>query len=283
MVPPRILSIIVCPVCKGKLTYGGTLRCQICGAEYEVVNGVPCLLGRKSKDCDLDRTFEFKSNLRNSTFFKILKYAFGADFIPYDPLRKFDDLFLGKISKGGVVLNMGSGSTRRAPDIVNVDIERLPNVDIVADGSCLPFPSGTFDAVISEAVLEHVKNPTSFISELKRVLKKSGAIFVVVPFIHPFHAYPNDFQRYSSAGLKTLFEDFNEVESGVYRGPSVALVNFFSEYLAALFCAKPPMRIFLKYFFTILIFPIKFIDFFLNKRPDAFVLAHCVFYIGKKP
>lgn len=284
MIPDKILSIIVCPACKGKFDYSEGLRCRECGAKYDIVNGVPYLLDVKAEGGhrDLNRTFEFKSGIRNSHIFKTLKYIFGADFVPYDPLNKFNDLFLGKDYRKRLVLNMGSGSTRHAESMVNIDIEHLPNVDIVADGSCLPFSSCVFDAVISEAVIEHVRDLGCFMKELKRVLKKNGAVFVVAPFVHHFHAYPNDFQRYSLEGLKVIFEDFDEVESGVYRGPSVALVNFLSEYAASLFCSRPQARILLKSIFTLFLFPIKFLDIFLNKRPDAFVLAHCVYYIGMK-
>lgn len=284
MIPEKILSLLVCPACKGKLDAGEGFSCRGCRATYEVVGDVPHLLDEKRKEGkqDLSRTFEFKSSLRNSRIFKALKYIFGADFVPRDPLRQFNDLFLNKAGTGGLVLNMGSGSTRLAEGVVNMDIEHLPNVDIVADGSRLPFPPGVFDAVISEAVIEHVKDPGAFVSELKRVLKKGGVVFIVAPFVHHFHAYPNDFQRYSLEGLKVLFKDFDEMESGVYRGPSVALVNFLSEYAASLFCSKPSLRLFLKSLFTLFLFPVKFLDLFLNKRADAFVLAHCVYYIGKK-
>ena len=105
----------------------------------------------------------------------------------------FDDLFLGNTGREGLILNMGSGSTRRAEGIVDSDIEHLQNVDIVTDGPCLPFSSGVFYAVISEAVIEHVKDLGFFMNELRRVLKKDGAVFIVAPFVHHFNAYPNDF------------------------------------------------------------------------------------------
>ena len=70
----------------------------------------------------------------------------------------------------------------------------------MADGCCLPFAKETFDAVITEVVLEHVKHPNKFVDEIKRVLKKDGAVFIVVPFIHPFHGYPVIFKGTASLG-----------------------------------------------------------------------------------
>ena len=284
MISKKILSIIVCPVCKGHLEGQDKLYCSRCKRAYRVMDNVPYLLAEKdySRESSLSRTFEFKSRIRNTRVFKTLKYIFGADFIPYNPLRKFHHLFLGKIHKGGLILNLGSGSIKYQEGVINVDIEHFPNVDIVADGSQLPFTEGIFDGVISEAVIEHVKHPNKFVNEIKRVLKKDGAVFIVAPFIHPFHGYPSDFQRYSYEGIKVLFENFEEVESGVYRGPSVAFVNFVSDYLAGLFCCNNlSLHILLKSIFTLIIFPIKFLDIILIKMKNSFILAHSVYYIGK--
>jgi len=284
MISKKILSIIVCPLCKGPLKEKDGVYCSRCNKVYPVVHGVPHLLVKKDyySDSSLNRTFEYKSRIRNLRIYKTLKYIFGADFVPYKPLQKFQSLFLDKLLKGGLILNLGSGSTRYAESMINVDIEHFPNVDIVSDGCQLPFAEQIFDAVISEAVIEHVKYPKTYVAEIKRVLKNDGAIFIVAPFVHPFHGYPSDFQRYSIEGLKVLFEDFEEVESGVYRGPSVALVNFVSDYLAGLFCCKRlATHIFLKSIFTLAIFPIKFLDIILVKMKNSFILAHCVYYIGK--
>jgi SAM-dependent methyltransferase len=231
---------------------------------------------------ELCRSSEYRSVVRNSRVFRMLKYVFGADFVPYNPLHKFNGLFLNRIKDGAMVLNCGSGSTRLAQGIINLDIEQFPKVDVVADGCRLPFPAGLFDAVISDTVIEHVKYPALYVSEIKRVLKPGGVIFIIAPFVHPYHGYPSDFQRYSIEGIKTLFEGFEGVEYGVYRGPSVALVNFISDYLAWLFCEKDSPRMLLKAFFTVLLFPLKFLDLFLNRRKTSFILAHSVYYIGKK-
>jgi uncharacterized protein YbaR (Trm112 family) len=280
----NILSLVVCPSCKSGLSENEGLYCRSCGVTYPVIDGIPHLLVEYdgSRQHDMSRRYKYKSRIRNSRFFKCFKYIFGADFIPYNPLHKFNNLFLDTIRHGGLVLNSGSGSTRLTDGIINIDIEQFPNVDVVADGCRLPFPEHTFDAVISDAVIEHIKYPQAYVAEIKKVLKPEGSVFIVAPFVHPFHGCPSDFQRYSIEGIKVLFEDFDEIESGVYRGQGVAFVNFTSDYLAGFFCTKPAARIILKSFFTLFLFPLKFLDVFLNKRSDAFVAAHCVYFIGKK-
>ena len=54
----------------------------------------------------------------------------------------------------------------------------VPSGSIVGDGFRLPFADATADVCFSSNVLEHVDNPQSFISELVRVTKPNGIIYV---------------------------------------------------------------------------------------------------------
>lgn len=52
---------------------------------------------------------------------------------------------------------------------------RFASLDLRSyDGGTLPLESGTFDAVISNAVLEHVEDVDQFVSEVSRVLRPGG-------------------------------------------------------------------------------------------------------------
>lgn len=65
-------------------------------------------------------------------------------------------------------------------------LERLSgSVSYVTDPVALPFPDAAFDAAISFGVLEHVPDATGSLSELHRVLKPGGILFV-------YH-YPNSY------------------------------------------------------------------------------------------
>lgn len=45
----------------------------------------------------------------------------------------------------------------------------------------LPFPNGTFDIVLMGEIIEHMPNPSSFLSEAARVLKDDGVIIGSTP------------------------------------------------------------------------------------------------------
>lgn len=74
------------------------------------------------------------------------------------------------------------------------------------DGSRFPFPDASFDSVLCNQVLEHVFEPDAFIREMHRVLRPEGRVLLTVPFIWDEHEQPHDFARYSSFGLRALFE-----------------------------------------------------------------------------
>jgi 2-polyprenyl-6-hydroxyphenyl methylase/3-demethylubiquinone-9 3-methyltransferase len=84
--------------------------------------------------------------------------------------------------------------------LAGIDVERpylrkarrntadLPDITI-ANASIyeLPFPDGTFDAVILSEVLEHVDREADSLAEVRRVLKPGGLVIVTVPHAdYPF-------------------------------------------------------------------------------------------------
>ncbi|MDQ3543637.1 MAG: class I SAM-dependent methyltransferase, partial [Actinomycetota bacterium] len=49
------------------------------------------------------------------------------------------------------------------------------------DATMLPFADGTFDAVVTSEVLEHIPNDTGALAELTRVLRPGGVLAATVP------------------------------------------------------------------------------------------------------
>jgi len=136
-----------------------------------------------------------------------------------------------------VILNIGSLSKnlqRLHKGILNLDICYYPNIDFIADACDLPFRDESIDMVIFKNVLEHVKNPMKALSEIRRVLKKGGILYTKIPFLQPFHAVPDDFQRYTKSGFRGLFKDYQELDFGVSVGGGLCYRGSFANILRSL-------------------------------------------------
>lgn len=78
------------------------------------------------------------------------------------------------------------------------------SADIIYDGNILPIKNDSVDSIVSNQVLEHIFEPEHFLSEIRRILKINGRLFITVPFIWDEHEKPIDFARYTSFGIKYL-------------------------------------------------------------------------------
>ena len=113
----------------------------------------------------------------------------------------------------GEVLNAGAGNrdirSLVPGNVHNQDFaEGLHNadVDILSPLDQIPVKDGFFDAIICNAVLEHVSDPERVMTEFRRVCRPGGVLYLCVPFMQPEHKDPGDYQRYTLDGLVLLAE-----------------------------------------------------------------------------
>ena len=119
----------------------------------------------------------------------------------------YDGEALAIIRNSNLVLDAGSGRRRiYYPNVVNMEIVDYDTTDVLAVGEKLPFISNSFDAVLSIAVLEHVRDPFRCAKEIVRVLKPGGRLACCVPFLQPLHGYPHHYYNMTGQGLRALFE-----------------------------------------------------------------------------
>ncbi len=99
------------------------------------------------------------------------------------------------------------GRFPKAGRYVGMDVHPGPNVEVVGDAHELSrlVGRGSFDAIFSAAVLEHLAMPWIVAAEINRVLRPGGLTYHITPQAWPVHEEPNDFWRFTDAALRLLF------------------------------------------------------------------------------
>ena len=116
---------------------------------------------------------------------------------------------------------------------VAVDVRPAPLVNVVAHGEHLPFPSDHFDLAICTQVLEYIAQPAQLLSEIRRVLKPGGFLFLSTPAVFPQDS-DGDYWRFLSPGVRLLLSSFRDVEikpegsslTGFFRTIAIWLMTF---------------------------------------------------------
>ena len=69
-----------------------------------------------------------------------------------------------------------------------------------------PFDDNAFDMVITFHLFEHVFDFSSSAEEIYRVLKPGGKLILSVPFMHKYHADPDDYFRFTDSAIVKTWE-----------------------------------------------------------------------------
>lgn len=71
----------------------------------------------------------------------------------------------------------------------------------------LPYATATFDSIVASDMIQHLKRPAELMSELARVLKPGGKIFLSAPFTYWMSEYPHEYFHLSEFALRHLAEE----------------------------------------------------------------------------
>ena len=91
--------------------------------------------------------------------------------------------------------------------------------------------SEQFDIVLSTQVLEHVADPTTYLSECRRLLRSGGFLVVTTHGLMHYHPDPEDYWRWTSAGLRKLLveADIRAVELYGIMGLGPTAIQLFQQ------------------------------------------------------
>lgn len=109
----------------------------------------------------------------------------------------------------GLYLDLGCGYRERTfPNCLYLEVYPSRSADLVVEPNCrYPIRSGSLDGIGCFAVLEHTRQPWLVVSEIQRMLRPGGRVFIDWPFLQPVHGYPSHFFNATREGLVSLFDD----------------------------------------------------------------------------
>jgi len=221
---------------------------------------------------------------RRSVGSRLHQFTFGKNPVAASNCSKFIDL-LKRSSERPVVLVIGGGTIGSGAgelyndssiELVGTDVYASPYTVLVADAHKLPFEDGAFDGVWIQAVLEHVLEPATVVTEIHRVLRREGLVYAETPFMQQVHERAYDFSRFTQSGHRWLFRRFSELSAGPTGGAGVALVWSIRYFSRALGAGDKLSRLISLPFFWL-----RFLDSFARGRAVADA-ASGFFFLGRR-
>jgi SAM-dependent methyltransferase len=164
-------------------------------------------------------------------------------------LRRAADLQFGSIWRDleqllpqvqGVLADVGAGAQpfrdflSPAVRYIAVDIEqaerqfgyRAPGTRYF-QGNSLPLADAEVATVLCTETLEHVRDTAPFLAEVRRSLAPGGLLILTVPFAARWHFVPQDFWRFTPAGLDHVLRAAGFREVRIYaRGGALAVACY---------------------------------------------------------
>ncbi len=139
-------------------------------------------------------------------------------------------------NKNLAVLDYGCGTSpyrnlfeKISSKYTRVDIDRALDADyVISEDEKIPLKDYSQNLILSTQVLEHIKNPDFYLRECARLLGEKGLLILSTHGIWPYHAYPDDYNRWTRNGLERLIKKhgFTILKSYPILGPFAAVTQF---------------------------------------------------------
>lgn len=151
---------------------------------------------------------------------------FSPRYVHLSKLRDQTLLTLAEITKTNknlLLVDFGCGGDMPYKSVIDpmvgqylgVDLDINPKADHHIDyDSKTTLPDNYCDIILSNQVLEHVDSPAGYLQEAYRILKPGGSMIITTHGYWYYHPTPNDYWRWTSAGLqKTIKKENFQIES----------------------------------------------------------------------
>jgi len=100
-------------------------------------------------------------------------------------MKKVSNLLVNDVAASKQsILDIGCGNNKVSTEAIGIDNVLLPSVDIVHDLNTVPYPfkKNTFDQIHANMILEHLDDLLSVMTEIHRILKPGGFLYIKVPY-----------------------------------------------------------------------------------------------------
>ena len=270
-----------------------------CRREFPLKNGVPILIDTRLsvfEECGPQESSRQESahppNGPMATAKRLaaaLLPSLGRNIGAKQAYAKFAEMLLAISTKpkvlvvGGATIGAGLDTIleQESIEFIESDVYLSPRTALMCDAHQIPFEGDTFDGVIVQAVLEHVADPAACVEEIHRVLKPRGLVYSDTPFMQQVHAAGHDFSRFTHVGHRRLFRKFEEVASGVTCEPGMALAWAYQYFLLS-FVQSKAARAMAVAFARLTGFWLKYLDYYLIRKPEALDAASAYYFLGMK-
>lgn len=244
-----VAPLLACPRCRSAVVADGagfrctTVECPYAtSGSFPIVGGWPVLVDFERSVLSLE---EVSTWARTSNGINRELYRSRVGAIPpalrriWKPVNRIAETNIVQLLKllpvgrrrvlvigGGALGNGVDALYRSGPDIeiIGTDLYGSDLTVFVADAHALPLMSGCVDAVVIQAVLEHVLGPSRVVAEIHRVLCDGGLVYAETPFLQHVHAGAYDFTRFTASGHRYLFRRFEQIDAGPVAGPGTQLL-----------------------------------------------------------